>query len=126
MVTRKSAGGNKATKQPDRYAPLKYKKLSKAEARAILVKAAPWMIRPEEIRKQAVKLLRKECSPAFAKQFGQFMSFAFELADLFEQHSASYPSPTLLKAQQSGAVKKEIWETLEQLNEAWKILIHMP
>lgn len=125
MVTRKRAKGNKST-GCNVAVPLTYKTLSKREARAVLVKAMPSWIRPEEIRKQTVRLLRTECSPAFAKQFGQFMLFAFELADLYAQHSTSYPGPALLKAQQSGAVKKEIWETLERLNEAWNILIRMP
>jgi hypothetical protein len=125
MVTRRTVRDDKdAVGKSKAVALTRAQKFEKEEARARLRVICPWVIRPDEIREQAMRLLRKECTPAFTKQFGQVMLLSFQITDLYEQQTAMHPG--LLKAQQNGSIEKEIWKTLDELNEAWKKLIKMP
>jgi hypothetical protein len=97
---------------------------SKREVEKRFKAANPWLFRPEEIRKQVQKQVREGHSLAFAKQLGLVLSLSFKVSDHFEQLDAI--NPGLFKAQEDGTIELGIWETISELNEAWKKLITMP
>jgi hypothetical protein len=71
--------------QPNRH------KINKRKSLKILRKVCPWMIRPEEIRKEVFTLVRKGHSFAFAKQLTLVLSLSFKVSDYFEQLGAMNP-----------------------------------
>lgn len=99
-------------------------KMSKRKALEIARKACPWFIRPGEIHKEVFTLLKKGHSSAFAKQYMLVSQLSFKVSDYFEQLGAM--NPGLLEAQQDGTIEKKIWETVRELNEAWKKLVEIP
>lgn len=97
--------------------------MSKRERRELLMRANPWLFRPEEIRKQVQKQVRKEHSLAFTKQLGLVLSLSFKVSDLFEMDGAM--NPGLSQAQEDGTIEQELWKAIRELNEAWKKLIEI-
>jgi hypothetical protein len=93
---------------------------TKKEARALLLRVAPGMIKPGMIR----KLIRRSL-PGQSKRFLYKLDAVLVLVDqLYDLDQQEYSmNPGLLKAQQNGSIKRKFDETARTLARGWKELM---
>lgn len=90
---------------------------TKAQARAFLLEAAPWLIKPGMIRKSIRRSLTDQ-PKGFKDKLDALFVLIDRLYDLDQQEDAM--NPHLLQAQRNGSIKREFDATARALTRAWK------
>lgn len=97
--------------------------LTKRQARALLEKACPWLIKPKRLRSIVRRAVRKTQTKEFADKLEAVLSLMDTVHDLTEQESAM--NPRLLAAQRDGTITKKIRTEFRNLMTAWEELLQV-
>ncbi len=103
--------------------PFDARTLTKRQARALLERACPWLVKPKRLRSIVRRAVRKTRTKEFADKLDVVLVLMDTVHDLTEQESAM--NPALLKAQRDGTIAKEIRTEFEKLMTAWEELLRV-
>ena len=108
------------TKQPKSSSAQSSLPRTRRQARALLLQAAPHMVKPGIIRTIMRRSLTKR-TKVFRDKLDVLLVLVDQLYDLDQQEDAM--NPQLLKAQQNGSIKRKFDETARTLTRAWQELM---
>lgn len=117
MMAKKGKGSHtKRNLSPQEIAG-EIRSMSKEDSQRILRNAAPWLVKPPEIRSNVEEVVRSRYGRAYADKLDKVLGASLQVADLDMQLTAM--NPNLLKYQRDGTITREREQAIESLTQAW-------